>query len=79
MKLWARVKCLVFLTHGVYAYLASFWSYGVKMKLYKTKIGCYDNVSRGTKFTKIKVQIVHLQPNAENRMKIRPVEVEIIG
>jgi len=41
-----RQNFLYFLYLEPYAYLASFWSYGVETKLQKIKIGCYGNVPR---------------------------------
>ena len=75
-----RQNFLHFLFPGPRAYLASFWSYGEKTKFQKKKVGCHGNVPR--KFEnrgsdRSSAAIAEL--NGENRVKIRPVEVEIIG
>ena len=76
-----RQNFLYFLLTEVFAYLASFTSYGEKTKLQKTKIGCYGNVpgkfekNRGSGRSSTAVA----EPNGENHVKIRPVEVDIIG
>ena len=59
MPLDGRQNFLYFLLPGPYDYLASFWSYGIKTKLQKMKIGCHGNILENSK---IEVQIARLQP-----------------
>jgi len=39
-----KTKFPIFSFPGIICHIASFWSYGVKIKFQKTKVGCYGNV-----------------------------------
>ena len=76
-----RQNFLHFLFPGPCAYLASFLSYGKKTKFQKKKL-----VAMATSLENSKIEVrfrssstAIAEPNGENRVKIRPVEVEIIG
>jgi len=75
-----RQNFIYFLFPGPHAYLASFWSYGEKNEISENE--SWLPWQRPLKIRKSRFRCsstATAEPNGENRVKIHPVKVEIIG